>query len=345
MFFKRLSRSRSNSQSYIDTNYSPHDSKTAYDDDYDNRPDSARGPPTKSASLNDASMFAQQPQSMDNFNAPPMSRAGPQLMSNGFGGPTKPASVSAPIQPEPMPDLLTRAFNEAVRPYTNRVEELENEVADLKAWVEQLEAQRREVHAWIDKRGLRPDVPPSIAQQMDASNPHNPTAAASTLNAQLDRKITIVNFDLHRLQDDLNDSLPTPSFSACMLKFLPDIGRLAALPSGPKFAFDLLLKLGGNLNSHGGLENGDEEDLRERRSFYARLDEAMVDIVRGRFREEGEGWGVAREIKRIEKTGAYLRNWDVEPYFPQTLDVMREGSGVAGSSGVYHGGGTPPAYQ
>ncbi|KAG9719369.1 hypothetical protein KCU84_g19996, partial [Aureobasidium melanogenum] len=287
-------------------------------------------------------MFAQQPQSMDNFNAP---RAAPQLMSNGFGGPTKPASVSVPIQPEPMPDLLTRAFNEAVRPYTNRVEELENEVADLKAWVEQLEAQRREVHAWIDKRGLRPDVPPSIAQQMDASNPHNPTAAASTLNAQLDRKITIVNFDLHRLQDDLNDSLPTPSFSACMLKFLPDIGRLAALPSGPKFAFDLLLKLGGNLNSHGGLENGDEEDLRERRSFYARLDEAMVDIVRGRFREEGEGWGVAREIKRIEKTGAYLRNWGVEPYFPQTLDVMREGSGAAGTSAVYHGGGTPPAYQ
>ena len=157
MFFKRLSRSRSNSQSYIDTDYSSRDNKTAYDDDYDNRPDSARGPPTKSASLNDGAMFAQQqPQSIDNFNAPPMSRPGPQ-MSNGFG-PQKPASVSAPIQPEPMPDLLTRAFNEAVRPYTNRVEELENEVADLKAWVEQLEAQRREVHAWIDKRGLRPGM-------------------------------------------------------------------------------------------------------------------------------------------------------------------------------------------
>lgn len=158
MFFKRLSRSRSNSQSYIDTNYSSHDNKNAYDDDYDNRPDSARGPPTKSASLNDGAMFAQQqPQSIDNFNAPPMSRQGPQ-MSNGFG-PAKPASVSAP-QPEAMPDLLTRAFNEAVRPYTNRVEELENEVADLKAWIEQLEAQRREVHAWIDKRGLRPGMLP-----------------------------------------------------------------------------------------------------------------------------------------------------------------------------------------
>lgn len=170
------------------------------------------------------------------------------------------------------------------------------------------------------------------------------THAASTLNAQLDRKITIVNFDLHRLQDDLNDSLPTPSFSACMLKFLPDIARLSALPSGPRYAFDLLLKLGGNLNSHGGLENGDEEDLAERRSFYSRLDEGMVGVVRGRFREEGSGWGVQREIKRIEKTGAYLRNWGVEPYFPRTLEGMREGIGGGGQAQAGAGEASPTAY-
>lgn len=180
---------------------------------------------------------------------------------------------------------------------------------------------------------IPPDVPPSIAQIMDsASHASSPTHAAATLNAQLDRKITIVNFDLHRLQDDLNDSLPTPSFSACMLKFLPDISRLSALPSGPRYAFDLLLKLGGNLNSHGGLENGDEDDIMERKSFYGRLDEAMVDVVNGRFREEADSWGVQREIKRIEKTGAYLRNWGVEPYFPKTLDVMRDGNRHHGSS-------------
>ena len=165
------------------------------------------------------------------------------------------------------------------------------------------------------------------------SHSSSPTHAAATLNAQLDRKITIVNFDLHRLQDDLNDSLPTPSFSACMLKFLPDITRLTSLPSGPRYAFDLLLKLGGNLNSHGGLENGDEEDLAERRAFYGRLDDAMVDVVRGRFKEEGDSWGVGREIKRIEKTGAYLRNWGVEPYFPRTLDVMRGEAGGASQAG------------
>lgn len=188
------------------------------------------------------------------------------------------------------------------------------------------------------------DVPPSIANQMDnASHATSATHAAATLNAQLDRKITIVNFDLHRLQDDLNDSLPTPSFSACMLKFLPDISRLSNLPSGPRYAFDLLLKLGGNLNSHGGLENGDEDDLAERRAFYARLDDAMVDVIRGRFREEGESWGVQREIKRIEKTGAYLRNWGVEPYFPKTLEVMRDGSGMGQSGGG--GAASPPTYQ
>lgn len=173
-----------------------------------------------------------------------------------------------------------------------------------------------------------------------ASHASSPTHAAATLNAQLDRKITIVNFDLHRLQDDLNDSLPTPSFSACMLKFLPDIARLTALPSGPRYAFDLLLKLGGNLNSHGGLEAGDEEDRKERRQFYARLDDSMVGVVEGRFAEEGGEWSVGREIKRIEKTGAYLRNWGVEPYFPRTLGAMREGSSA---HGVATGNGAPSA--
>ncbi|KAJ9625131.1 hypothetical protein H2203_005086 [Taxawa tesnikishii (nom. ined.)] len=363
MFFKRLSRSRSNSQSYVDSY--PHDSKrnsVSYDDKYSPVDAGYRGRPgsrdqqTDNAPIADVpnpkehTMYASQ---ADHYQTPPLSSSGNRGMSNGgYGGGLNSGSSAtvgkgAPISSEPMPDLLTRAFNEAVRPYTTKLEEMENELADMRAYVEQLEAQRREVHAWIDKRGLRPDVPPSIAQQMDAGNPHNPTHAAATLNAQLDRKITIVNFDLHRLQDDLNDSLPTPSFSACMLKFLPDIHRLSALTSGPKFAFDLLLKLGGNLNSHGGLENGDEEDLRERRSFYAKLDDAMVEVVRGRFREEGEGWGVAREIKRIEKTGAYLRNWGVEPYFPRTLDAMREGTqaGLGAPAPVGHGGGTPPAYQ
>ena len=54
------------------------------------------------------------------------------------------------------PDLLTRAFNEAIRPYTEKIEMLENEVADMQDYVHSQEQQRREIFAWIDKRGLRP---------------------------------------------------------------------------------------------------------------------------------------------------------------------------------------------
>jgi len=164
--------------------------------------------------------------------------------------------------------------------------------------------------------------------------------AATTLNAQLDRKITIVNFDLHRLQDDLNDSISSSHFAAAMSKFLPDIQRLSHLPTGPRLAFDLILKLGGNLNSHGGLDSADAEDLRSRKEFYSLLDAAMVDVVRRRF-QEGEEWPVAREIKRIEKTAAYLRNFGVEPYFPKTLDTMsREGEYRNGAGGSGGGGGS-----
>jgi len=166
------------------------------------------------------------------------------------------------------------------------------------------------------------DVPPAIAKSMDQSPS---TDAATTLSAQLDRKITIVNFDLHRLQDDLNSTLPTTLFSASMSKFLPDIARLSALPTGPRHAFDLILKLGGNLNSHGSLDTSDTNDITARREFYTRLDEAMVAVVRRRIEEDGD-WattGITREIKRIEKTAAYLRNFGIEPYFPETLDEMR----------------------
>lgn len=185
------------------------------------------------------------------------------------------------------------------------------------------------------------DVPPSIAKIMDATT----TDAAVTLNAQLDRKITIVNFDLHRLQDDLNDSISASHFASAMLKFLPDIQRLAALPQGPRHAFDLVLKLGGNLNSHGGLDSGDEADIAARRDFYGRLDTAMVDVVGRRF-EEGEEWNVGREIKRIEKTAGYLKGFGVEPYFPDTLELMRrevEYQARAAQGG--QNGGSPPRYH
>jgi hypothetical protein len=174
--------------------------------------------------------------------------------------------------------------------------------------------------------------------------------AAITLNAQLDRKITIVNFDLHRLQDDLNDSISADHFASAMLKFLPDIQRLAQLPGGPRHAFDLILKLGGNLNSHGGLDSGDPTDIAARRDFYGRLDTAMVDVVQARF-GEGEDWNVQREIKRIEKTASYLKTFGMEPYFPGTLDLMRREVEFQGRAqqqqqpSMANGQSSPPRYH
>lgn len=172
MFFKRLSRSRSNSQSYVDSYHSPHDSKTnsaAYDDKYSpvdggyskERQGSSHGQYagaqfSDGAPTKEAGMYS----TAQDYATPPLSSSGNRPITNGYG------SVGAGTSPtvakhgaEPMPDLLTRAFNEAVRPYTTKLDEMENEIADLKAYVEQLESQRREVHAWIDKRGLRPGKP------------------------------------------------------------------------------------------------------------------------------------------------------------------------------------------
>lgn len=329
MFFKRRS-SRANS-------YVEHDgNRQSFDDFSEKRPESSRtNQPLQDQ--DDADMYPRQNQPVPQEQPQSMPIRG---MSNGMpmGGAPVPATGGG-LKAEPMPDLLAAAFNQAVRPYTEKIEQLESQMADMQAWIEQLEAQRAEVHSWIDKRGLRPDVPSSIAKIMDTTTPD----AAHTLNAQLDRKITIVNFDLHRLQDDLNDSISSAHFASSMLKFLPDIQRLTLLPQGPKYAFDLILKLGGNLNSHGGLDSADQADIAARRDFYSRLDTAMVDVVQRRF-GEGEEWNVQREIKRIEKTASYLKTYGVEPYFPQTREVMAREMEFQ-PNGVPNGQGTPPRYH
>jgi hypothetical protein len=181
----RLSRSRSNSQSYVDqySQNSPHDSKynsASYDDakfadekyavagERDtSRPGSSRQ--ANNASLErdnslgkEAGMYARQNQPQEvsggQYQSPPVSAGGPRSggMSNGYNSYDSGMRDAAPQKSEPTPDLLLQAFNQALRPYTDKVETLESEIADLRAYIDQLESQRGEVHAWIDKRGLRP---------------------------------------------------------------------------------------------------------------------------------------------------------------------------------------------
>lgn len=197
MFFKRLSRSRSNSQSYVDNYNSPHDSKTnSASFDYagagglppsslekynspttagatqDISPLSGEGDllPSSRQSENldayakDTGMYAPR-KSQEAYGSPPVSAGGGapvrSAMSNGYGNgggydDAAPAALSPRKDTSAAPDLLLQAFNQALRPHLDKVDSLENEIADLRAYIEQLEAQRGEVHAWIDKRGLRP---------------------------------------------------------------------------------------------------------------------------------------------------------------------------------------------
>ena len=53
------------------------------------------------------------------------------------------------------PDPLTKAFNEAIKPYIDQIESLKNELEDMTLHIQQLEDERADMHAWIDKRGLR----------------------------------------------------------------------------------------------------------------------------------------------------------------------------------------------
>ena len=153
-------------------------------------------------------------------------------------------------------------------------------------------------------------------------------SAASTLNYHIDRKMTVINGDLHRLQDSLTAHLPTSTFATTLLTLLPSIENLATLPGGASLAFELVIKLGGNLNSHGGDDGwNNDADIQSRASFYSKLDDCMVDVIRQRLSQAGgedPPWVVSRDVKRLEKTGSFLRSKiGLQSYFPRSLDVMR----------------------
>lgn len=129
-----------------------------------------------------------------------------------------------------------------------------------------------------------------------------------------------------------------------MGKFLPDVQRLASLPGGPRYAYDLIIKLVGNLNSHGGVdregggatEQEIQEDQHARAEFGDRMDEELIDVVKRRV-ADGESWDVQKEVRRFERNAAYLKNIGFESYFPKTLDVLKREAGGSGAvqSGSY----------
>lgn len=154
MFFKR--RSRANS--YID-NDAPARSQS-YDDN-NIRPDSSSNQNQNQGRTQSVASPTDEKDQMYPRQSAPQDAYAAAAMQNGhnampaMGNPTPPLNSG---KPEPMPDLLAQAFNQAVRPYTEKIDQLQSRIQDMQAWVEQLEQQRAEVHSWIDKRGLRPGM-------------------------------------------------------------------------------------------------------------------------------------------------------------------------------------------
>lgn len=62
---------------------------------------------------------------------------------------------TAPSNMAAAPDPLTKAFNDAIKPYVEQIDLLRAELDETTLQVQQLEDERADMHAWIDKRGLR----------------------------------------------------------------------------------------------------------------------------------------------------------------------------------------------
>ena len=74
------------------------------------------------------------------------------------------------------------------------------------------------------------------------------------------------------------------------------------------------------------------EDTQSRENFYEQLDSVMLEVVRrrveqgtaGEEHQQGGGWQIARDVKRLEKTGAFLeKEMGLQNYFKRTLDMLR----------------------
>ena len=268
--------------------------------------------------------------------------------------PGSPARQAAGTPLRPAPDPLTRAFNDALKPYRESIARFQADLDAAHAHIQSLEADRAALQHWLDRRGLRPDLPPALAATLpDASS----AVAAGALATQLDRKATMLNFSLHQLADALPDGaggLPVSTVSNALSATLRPVRYLSGLPGGAAFAFEALVKLAGNFNSHtagvmaAGQDGEDDEGAEgtdglgarghkrnESRSgvddFYENLDFVMGDVVRKRVaavREGEEYWDVDKDVRRLEKTAAFLRKeLGIQRYFSRSLEMIKREGG------------------
>lgn len=163
---------------------------------------------------------------------------------------------------------------------------------------------------------IEPDVPPHTAAVMDAR-----PDAAQKLDHQMRLKIEEEYETLSDEQGDKWSGVNPDDFIKAMVKYLPDVRRLASLPGGINLAFDLLIVLGEN--SFGEVDNGNHGLWEGCPELYQQLDDAMFEVVG----LGGQG-GKEEAIERIEKTRKYLSGYGIEPYFEQSLACLRARLGL-----------------
>ena len=211
-FFKRLGRSRTNSGSYQPEDDESYERVNAQDSQGGGPPSSFRDPnqygtasPEQDSQQTDRRMYSsrssqevggynsQQPQQQQHLqqNQLQQQQQRPQGMSRDSGfidanhTPQQQQSMmstSKPLDAVSAPDLLTAAFNAAVKPYSDRIADLESELRNMQADIRHLEQERNEVIAWIDKRGLRAGTCPfpslclslSLSPSITLSHSHSP---------------------------------------------------------------------------------------------------------------------------------------------------------------------------
>ena len=105
---------------------------------------------------------------LQSYNRPPTAGEpqyshGPSV-ANATAASTHPplAETSRGRSMEPAPDPLTRAFNDAILPYQEQIQDLQAQLEETNYRLQTLEDERADMHAWIDKRGLRAGMAPSI---------------------------------------------------------------------------------------------------------------------------------------------------------------------------------------
>lgn len=169
-FFKKLTRSRTNSGSYQhedDDSYervNTHDGQappSSYRDPSQGHPQS----PPPDNSQHDSRMYSSQSSQDGYSNSNHRPQGGISTRDSGFvdsGTPQQqhqqPMMGGAPLKSMDSlsaPDLLTAAFNAAVKPYTDKIAQLEEQMHLMSAQLQRFEEERHTICTWIDKRGLR----------------------------------------------------------------------------------------------------------------------------------------------------------------------------------------------